>query len=58
MGIPLKNRKGKVEKPRPLKICTLGDQSSKYALQKQVGYCTCSKYVRSISGDTGVNFLQ
>ncbi|KAK3863600.1 hypothetical protein Pcinc_030644 [Petrolisthes cinctipes] len=34
MGIPLKNRKGKVEKPRPLKICTLGDQSMESVLSE------------------------
>ncbi|XP_042221159.1 eukaryotic translation initiation factor 4E-binding protein Mextli-like isoform X2 [Homarus americanus] len=34
MGIPMKNRKGKVEKPRPLKICTLGDQSMESVLSE------------------------
>ncbi|XP_053651039.1 eukaryotic translation initiation factor 4E-binding protein Mextli isoform X2 [Cherax quadricarinatus] len=34
MGIPMKNRKTKIEKPRPLKICTLGDQSMESVLSE------------------------
>nr|XP_045605415.1 eukaryotic translation initiation factor 4E-binding protein Mextli-like isoform X9 [Procambarus clarkii] len=34
MGIPMKNRKAKMEKPRPLKICTLGDQSMESVLSE------------------------
>ncbi|XP_071535702.1 eukaryotic translation initiation factor 4E-binding protein Mextli isoform X4 [Panulirus ornatus] len=51
MGIPLKNRKGKVEKPRPLKICTLGDQSMESVLSEMdlvAQYLNSSTYDRSV----------
>ncbi|XP_050720530.1 eukaryotic translation initiation factor 4E-binding protein Mextli-like isoform X2 [Eriocheir sinensis] len=51
MGLPLKNRKGKVEKPRPLKLCTLGDQSMESVLADMdvvSQYLNSSPYDRSV----------
>ncbi|ROT69587.1 hypothetical protein C7M84_012208 [Penaeus vannamei] len=49
--MPLKNRKGKVEKPRPLKICTLGDQSMENVLSDMdlvAQYLNSGTYDRSV----------
>ncbi|XP_045106952.1 eukaryotic translation initiation factor 4E-binding protein Mextli-like isoform X5 [Portunus trituberculatus] len=48
MGMPLKNRKIKVEKPRPLKLCTLGDQSLESVLQEMDGV---AQYLNSSTCD-------
>ncbi|XP_047471879.1 eukaryotic translation initiation factor 4E-binding protein Mextli-like isoform X5 [Penaeus chinensis] len=51
LSMPLKNRKGKVEKPRPLKICTLGDQSMENVLSDMdlaAQYLNSSTYDRSV----------
>ncbi|XP_042883125.1 eukaryotic translation initiation factor 4E-binding protein Mextli-like isoform X6 [Penaeus japonicus] len=51
MSMPLKNRKGKVEKPRPLKICTLGDQSMENVLSDMdlvAQYLNSGTYDRSV----------
>ncbi|XP_063608238.1 eukaryotic translation initiation factor 4E-binding protein Mextli-like isoform X2 [Penaeus indicus] len=51
LSMPLKNRKGKVEKPRPLKICTLGDQSMENVLSDMdlvAQYLNSGTYDRSV----------
>uniref|UniRef100_A0A0N7ZAV7 K Homology domain-containing protein n=1 Tax=Scylla olivacea TaxID=85551 RepID=A0A0N7ZAV7_SCYOL len=48
MGMPLKNRKAKVDKPRPLKLCTLGDQSLESVLQEMDGV---AQYLNSSTCD-------
>lgn len=51
MGMPLKNRKAKVDKPRPLKLCTLGDQSLESVLAEMDGV---SQYLNSSTCDRSV----